>query len=377
MRLLITGGGSGGHVNPALAIADTIAKNEPGSEIAYVGTPDGIENKLVPKAGYRMYHVKVERLRRRLTLRNVKAAYYALTSPAKAKKIIREFKPDLVVGTGGYVSWPIVKAASKLHIPTALHESNALPGVAVRMLAKHVDLILTTFDKTGEYLKMPDKTVKVGNPVLGTFASSDRAAAKKRLGCENYAKIILSYGGSLGAEAVNDATLELMRDYTASHPDTLHIHATGALEYAAAKKKYDEYGLGAYENCVLLEYIYDMPDRMASADVVICRAGSMTISELAAAGRCAVMIPSPHVAENHQYVNAKVLADAGAARLIEEKDLAGGRLVREVASLLGDDAARRSIERAVTAFAALDSNKRIYEELTALIRRKKRGGSND
>ena len=165
MRVLITGGGTGGHVNPALAIANTIKQNDPDAVIAYVGTKRGIENKLVPKAGYPMYYVDVKGIKRSLSPSNIKAAYLALTSPIKAKKIIREFKPDIVVGTGGYVSWPVVKAASQMGIPTALHESNAIAGVAVKMLQKSVDRIYLNFEKTGESLSCNRaKLMKVGNP---------------------------------------------------------------------------------------------------------------------------------------------------------------------------------------------------------------------
>ena len=170
MRVLITGGGTGGHVNPALAIANTIKQNDHDAVIAYVGTKRGIENKLVPKAGYPMYYVDVKGIKRSLSPSNIKAAYLALTSPIKAKKIIREFKPDIVVGTGGYVSWPVVKAASQMGIPTALHESNAIAGVAVKMLQKSVDRIYLNFEKTGESLSCDRaKLMKVGNPILGGF----------------------------------------------------------------------------------------------------------------------------------------------------------------------------------------------------------------
>ena len=230
MRVLITGGGTGGHVNPALAIANTIKQNDPDAVIAYVGTKRGIENKLVPKAGYPMYYVDVKGIKRSLSPSNIKAAYLALTSPIKAKKIIREFKPDIVVGTGGYVSWPVVKAASQMGIPTALHESNAIAGVAVKMLQKSVDRIYLNFEKTGESLSCDRaKLMKVGNPILGGFSSMTREEARKKLGIpDKYKYVILSYAGSMGAEKVNDAVLCLMREFTSKHPEVYHIHATGS-----------------------------------------------------------------------------------------------------------------------------------------------------
>lgn len=372
MRVLITGGGTGGHVNPALAIANTIKQNDPDAVIAYVGTKRGIENKLVPKAGYPMYYVDVKGIKRSLSPSNIKAAYLALTSPIKAKKIIREFKPDIVVGTGGYVSWPVVKAASQMGIPTALHESNAIAGVAVKMLQKSVDRIYLNFEKTGESLSCDRaKLMKVGNPILGGFSSMTREEARKKLGIpDKYKYVILSYAGSMGAEKVNDAVLCLMREFTAKHPEVYHIHATGSIELELCTSQFKEMGLDKCENIELCEYIYDMPVRMAAADITINRAGAMTISELAATGKCSIFIPSPNVAENHQYKNAKVLSDAGAAALFEEKDLVDGAkpLIEEVEKLLSDGAEKLRAERSekIRQFAVSDANKLIYNDLVKL-----------
>lgn len=370
MRVLITGGGSGGHVNPALAIANTIKQNDPTAEIAYVGTKKGIENKLVPKAGYPMYYVDVKGIKRSLSPSNIKAAYLAVTSPIKAKKIIREFKPDLVVGTGGYVCWPVVKAASQMGIPTALHESNAIAGVAVKMLQRSVDRIFLNFEKTGETLSCDkEKLMKVGNPILGGFSSMTREEAREKLGIpDKYKYVILSYAGSLGAEKVNDAVLCLMREFTSKHPEVYHIHATGSIELELCTSQFKEMGLDKFENIELCEYIYDMPVRMAAADLTINRAGAMTISELAATGKCSIFIPSPNVAENHQYKNAKVLADKGAAALFEEKELTDGAkpLIAEVEKLLSDSSLREERSEKIRQFAVNDANKLIYNELKKL-----------
>lgn len=377
MRVLMTGGGTGGHVNPALAIANTIRQNDPNAVIAYVGTERGIENKLVPKAGYPIYHVEVRGIKRSLSPSNIKAAYLALTSPIKAKKIIREFKPDLVVGTGGYVSWPVVKAASSMGIPTALHESNAIAGVAVKMLQKYVDRIYLNFEKTGETLTCDrSKLMQVGNPVMGGFTSMSREEARKKLGIpDKYKYIILSYAGSMGAEKVNDAILCLMRDFTAHHPEVYHIHATGSIELELCTSQFKQMGLDKYENIELCEYIFDMPVKMAAADITINRAGAMTISELAITGKPAVFIPSPNVAENHQYKNAKVLYDANAAALFEERELADGAkpLIAEVERLLGENGAavRAEMSEKIRQFAVADSNKRIYNDLCELVKKKK------
>ena len=378
MRVLMTGGGTGGHVNPALAIANTIKQNDSTAEIAYVGTKHGIESKLVPAAGYPLYFVEIRGIRRSLSLSNLKTAYLTLTSPIKAKKIIREFKPDLVVGTGGYVSWPVVKAASQMGIPCALHESNAIPGVAVRMLAPAVDRVYLNFEETGRSLKCPEKLLRVGNPTLHPAVAPTKEEARKLLGIpDKYKYFILSYGGSMGAERLNAAVLKLMRDFTAKHPEVYHVHATGAIEKELCGTWFKEMGLDQYENIQLVEYIYDMPYRMAAADLTICRAGAMTISELAMGGKCAVFIPSPNVTANHQYKNAKVLVDAGAAALFEEKELETTEavpLTEKIAYLLSDEGAaeRRAMEEKIRAFAVPDANKRIYLDLLDLVKNKKK-----
>ena len=375
MRVLLTGGGTGGHVNPALAIAKTIVENDPDAVIAYVGTKRGIENKLVGRAGYPMYHVEVRGIKRSFSPSNIKAVYLAVTSPHKAKKIIREFNPDIVIGTGGYVCWPVVKAASEMGIPTALHESNAIAGVAVKMLVGNVDRVWLNFEKTVDSVnpKYRDKLLYVGNPVSGNFRSVSKDEARASFGIgTKYEKMILSYGGSLGAEKVNDAALEIMKRYTCRHPEVLHVHATGSIEHEICTGLFKEAGLDKYGNIELLEFIYDMPLRMAAADVVICRAGAMTVSEIAMAGKCAIFIPSPNVAENHQYKNAKVLKDAGAAYLFEEKELEKepsliSDTVERLLSDEGEEEKGRVCEN-VSAFATPDANKLIYEDILTLLK---------
>ncbi|MBE6587922.1 MAG: undecaprenyldiphospho-muramoylpentapeptide beta-N-acetylglucosaminyltransferase [Ruminococcaceae bacterium] len=368
MRVLMTGGGTGGHVNPALAIAQTIMENEPDSEIAFVGTPRGIENKLVPAQGYKLYHVDVMGLRRSLSLKNIKAAYLALTSPGKAKKIIKEFKPDIVIGTGGYVSWPVCKAASKMGIPTALHESNAVPGMAVRMLSGSADRIFLNFEKAGKGLDCPEKLMLVGCPMLGSFATVSKEEAREKLGIPKDAEcVILSYGGSLGAEKVNEAVLALMERFSGGREGVYHTHATGAIEKEIAFGQFRQKGLHKHKNLELLEYIYDMPYRVAAADIVICRAGALTVSELSLAGKCAVFIPSPNVTDDQQFKNANVLYEKGAAALIRETPELPDELINIVADLAAYPEKRRDMEEKIATFAIKDANKRIYLEARRLV----------
>ena len=369
MRVLMSGGGTGGHVNPAIAIANTIREHEPDSEIAFVGTSRGIENKLVPAEGYKLYHIEIQGLRRSLSPENIRTAFLMLSSHHQAKQLLREFQPDIVIGTGGYACWPIVYAAAEVGIPTALHESNAVPGVAVRMLERHVDRIFVNFEETIASLKHPEKALRVGNPLRGGFEGLSREEARSRLGISGkYSSLLLSCGGSMGAERVNEEMLRVMRNYTAKHPEILHIHGTGSIEYEIAKGKFVEMGLEQYPNLELVEYIFDMPTKMAAADVVVSRAGAMTLSELAMLSKPCILIPSPNVTNNHQYKNAKALADRGAAVLIEEKDCVGSRVTDAVSMLLSDAARRRAMSEKINSFAIKNCNNFIYSELKKLVK---------
>ena len=368
MRVLMTGGGTGGHVNPALAIANTIREREPDSEIAFVGTSRGIENKLVPKEGYPLHHIEIRGLRRSLSLQNLKTAVMVLTSVSKGKKLIRQFKPDIVIGTGGYACFPIMKAAALMGVPTALHESNAYPGVAVKMLENSVDRMFINFEDCKKNLKHPERAMVVGNPLRSKPGMISYDDARSELGITGkYRHFLLSCGGSMGAEQVNFAMLDLMKEYTSKHPEILHVHATGAIEYEIAKKMFEEAGLDKCENIKLVEYIYDMPKQMAAADLVVARAGSITLSELALEGKPCILIPSPNVTENHQYKNAKVLADRGAAILIEEKDITPEKTVDAVRSVLDSMEVRRSMQDAIRSLAVSDACDRIYEECRRLV----------
>ena len=246
-------------------------------------------------------------------------------------------------------------------IPTVLHESNAIPGVAIRQLQGVVDVILTNFESTAQYLKRKEKVVCVGNPLGEGFCRKDRAEARRFLGLPEECKsVVLSYGGSLGATMINRAGLSLMRDYSASHPNVYHMHGCGRMDGDLPMQQFREYGLEGKKNLMLSEYLYDMSYRMAAADVIICRAGAMTLSELAAMQKAAILIPSPNVTDNHQYKNAKVLADAGAAVLLEERELVGDRLAREVDALLSDPHRRQQMEEKIASFANLDADAKIY-----------------
>lgn len=373
MRFLLAGGGTGGHINPALAIADIIKNNFPDPEIAFVGTKKGMENLLVGREGYPMYHIEARGFQRSLSPRNIAAAWYYVTSPMKAKKLMKEFRPDIVIGTGGYVCYPPLKAAADLGIPTLVHESNATPGLAVRLLQHKVDRILFNFPGSAELLDEKDKCAVVGNPVRGSFGSYSRESARKALGIDDkYRLVLLSYGGSRGAPAINDAAIRIMKEYTSQHPEVLHIHATGKENFAEAKRAFDAAGLGKYKNIEFCDYLYDMPKKLSAADLVISRAGAMTVTEMARLAKPCIMIPSPHVADDHQYKNAKLLEDAGAVRIIREDKATlkvEDRIVGEVSGLLSDPASRQGLSRNIAAFAGKDAGVLILREIESLLKK--------
>lgn len=375
MRVLVSGGGTGGHINPALAIADKIKKESPDSVVEYVGTQRGLEATLVPKAGYKIHYIKVKGFKRSLSLDNVDAAIKAFTSVAAAKRIIKQFKPDIVVGTGGYVCWPVLKAAAKMGIPTLVHESNAFPGVTTRMLSKYVDKILLGFEESKKYLDCDkEKLVFVGTPVSDKMLCANKEKARLVLGIADDAKMVLSAGGSLGAKPLNDTVYELIKNYTLPN-GIYHVHATGNGGWDEQSALYKAEGFIQTDddtlkkgNVTVCRYIYNMHELLAASDVAICRAGAMTLSELSVLGKAAVIVPSPYVTNNHQYKNAKVLYDGGAAILLEQKDLNGQTIVSAVKELVENDKKRASMENNVRRFAVTNTLDRIYEIIKDLLK---------
>lgn len=368
MRVLFSGGASGGHVNPALAIAEIVKANYQGCEIAFVGTPDGIENSLVPQAGYKLYKIKIEGINGKSGIDKIKAYAHAFTSQFAAKKVINEFRPDIVIGTGGYACWPALKVAAEKGIPTMLHESNSYPGMAVRKLQESVDVIMTNFESTKEKLSPNANVVNVGNPVRRDCMVLTREDARARLGIDGEKFVVLSFGGSLGAECLNDVAVDYMKNFAASRENVIAYHVGGRNYYEDAKAKLGANGLLDNERNVLISFTSDLPVYMAAADVVICRAGAMTITELARMGKAAIIIPSVNVTDNHQYKNAKALADAGAAVLLEESDIKNGKSVSEILkSFYSDKALCADMSSKIKAFASDDVEKRIFDTMKELL----------
>lgn len=375
MRILLTGGGTAGHVNPALAIAATIKERRPDAEIAFVASAQPTDKAvdLVPRAGYPLHTVHIRGLARPVwSPSNLKVPFLMVRSKTEADKIIDAFCPDLIVGTGGFACWPLCRMGVKRGIPTALHESNAIPGKAILRLADRVDAILVNFEATIDRLgKVSDRSriIRVGNPIMPGFARISRDIARRELGLSPDDVFILSFGGSSGAEYLNDAVVNLAATLAGkAHSRVTLCHAAGKRDYDRIRAAWDQTPAGGLSRLSLLDYIYDMPLRMAAADLVISRAGAMSLSELALLGKAAVLVPSPYVAEQHQLKNAMAMVNAGAAACVEEHTLSTGALTDRVTSLLTDPAARTAMSDAIRPFACPDANDRIYDHLMAICR---------
>ena len=367
MHILFAGGGTAGHINPALAIAGYIREKHPDTHISYIGTPDKLEAKLVPEVGYNFRTISVAGFQRKISVenifKNISAATKAVTSSITAKKILKEIQPDIVIGTGGYVSGPVLREAVKLGIKTAIHEQNAYPGVTTKMLAPNVDAVMLAMPEAEKYLKLKKKPYVTGNPVRSELLKISRAEARAKLGIDDNIPMLLSFGGSLGAMRINQAVSGLIKWHNGSDK-FYHIHATGKTGYSEFVDSIKDIDLS--NKIDVREYINDMDVCMAAADLIICRAGAITLSELLACGKPAILIPSPYVAENHQFHNAMTLKNIGAAEIIEEKDLSVEKLIELVGNLMEDKSALDKMATAAREGAIMDANDRIYEIIMQL-----------
>lgn len=341
MKVLMACGGTGGHINPALAIADIIKSKYPDAEFLFAGTPKGMEAKLVPAAGYRLDTIKVAGFQRRLSVknvgRNIRAAAYLASSGRRAKEIISNFKPDIAIGTGGYAAGPVIRKAAQMGIPTAIHEQNAFPGVTNRLLAKEVDYVMLTVIEALDFMEKDKFEYSVtGLPVRNGITRTDKMQARKKLGLDGEFTI-LSFGGSLGAGCINETMEAVIKWHTGNKLKINHIHGYGGMGKDTFPKAMADAGIPMKSDRLrITEYINDMDVCLAAADLVICRSGASTLAELQAAGKASILIPSPVVAGNHQYHNAMVLGKADAAVVIEQKDVTNEKLISEIGNLYND-----------------------------------------
>lgn len=372
MKVLFTCGGTAGHVNPAVALARIFQERNPGCQVLFVGADGGMEHHLVPKEGYEIRSVTITNFHRSIApadiAHNLGTVRNMARSRRQAAKILDDFRPDLVVGTGGYASFPVVKEAARRGIPTAVHESNAVPGLTTKGLAKVVDCVMVGFEESRAHYDKPDKVVVTGTPVRGDFFRYTRQEARKKLGLTDERPLLLSYWGSLGAEVMNQKMTEFIARECYDGAPFQHIHGAGR-NYARMKEELDRRGLALADTGIeVREYIYDMPLVMAAADVVLCRAGASTISELTAIAKPAILVPSPNVTANHQEKNARVLAEQGAAVLLLERDCRENALYEAADHLLREPRRRDDMVRALNTLGVPDAGEKIYWTLRALMK---------
>lgn len=373
MRVLLAGGGTAGHVNPALAIAEIIKENVPDAEFCFAGNEDKIEAQLVAKAGYRFEQIKVAGFQRKLNWtnikRNFKAAEYFITSKKRAKEIVNDFKPDLCIGTGGYVSEPIVSAAAHLGVKTAIHEQNAFAGVTNRMLSKQCDEVMMSVEAARKFFPNAKHCTVTGLPVRGKFSQISKSQAKAELGFKDDEICILSTGGSLGARVLNQQVHKLLKWYQQNDIKVNHIHSYGTYkgyENYIEELELDGIKVKGNKRLIVKDYI-NMPLCMAAADLVISRCGASSLAELEAMGRGAILIPSPMVAENHQYYNGMVLQNAGAGIVIEEKDLTETKIIDTVSELIKEPKKLEEFSANAKGLYIADTKDRIWKALKPLI----------
>ena len=372
MNLIFTCGGTAGHINPAIAVANMMKERYPDSKILFIGATGRMEEKLVPQAGFDLKCLPASGLSRKLNMKGIKQNVYAVKCVVSAvtacKKIYREFKPDAVIGTGGYASFPALYAAQTMGIPTCVHEANAVPGVTTKLAANKANRVLVAFAESVQHYKNPEKVEVVGMPIRQEFITTTQEEAKRELGLEGK-QVVVSAFGSLGAKVMNETMADMMpleqKDGFPFH----HIHATGNFGREWMPQRVKDNGVD-WENCPALdirEYIYNMPTVMAAADVIISRSGASTLNEIGASGTPAIFIPSPNVTANHQEKNARVLSDKGGAVLVLESECTPEKMYDEITALLTDDNRRAEMIRIQKETVRTDSCQRIcdiIEELT-------------
>jgi undecaprenyldiphospho-muramoylpentapeptide beta-N-acetylglucosaminyltransferase len=372
MRVLIACGGTGGHINPGLAIADIIKSKYPDAEFLFAGTPKGMEAKLVPKAGYKLETIKVAGFQRKISFenigRNAKAIAYLAASGKRAKEIIKNFKPDIAIGTGGYAAGPVIRKAAKMGIPTAIHEQNAYPGVTNKLLSKEVDFVMLTVIEALDFMdKNKFEYAVTGLPVRSNINTMSKSEARKKLGMDD-SFTILSFGGSLGAGCINDTMTETVKWHTKNNLKINHIHGYGGMGKDSFPQAMKEAGIPLKSSRLrITEYINDMDVCLAAADLVICRSGASTLAELEAAGKASILIPSPIVAGNHQYHNAMVLGKAGAAIVIEQKDVTNEKIIAEIEKLYNSPDKVEIMSECAAGLHLSDTNSRILAVIDKLV----------
>ncbi len=364
MKVLISGGGTAGHINPGIAIAKYIQSKKPGCEILFVGTQKGLETKLVPRENFELKLIKVRGFKRKLSMDTLVSLKEMFQGLHEARGIIREFAPDIVIGTGGYVCGPVVFNAAIMKIPTLIHEQNAFPGVTNKLLSRFVDKIAISFKESEKFFKSGKKVVFTGNPIRSEMLNVDRKAAREKLGIEEDKSLVVIFGGSRGAETINNTVSELISQHR--DEDKFHLlFATGEAQY---EKIISKLGNINSKYIKVVPYIYDMADVMATSDLVVGRAGAITLSELTALGVPSVLIPSPYVTANHQEYNARALEKQEAGIVILEKNLNHNILYEQINALLKNDDKLKKMAENSKKMGITNASEKIYDIIDELIK---------
>lgn len=332
MKVIMTGGGTGGHIYPAIAIADEIKRRDKDAEILFVGAEIGMETTIVPENGYKIELITTDGFNRRNLLKNIDVLRKLRKGSSQSKKILKDFRPDVVIGTGGYASAPVVKMAQRLRIPTFIQEQNVIPGVTNKLLEKNVTNVFLGFKEGSEYFRHPEKHIVTGNPVRADFLNINREEARASLGIKDNDFVLLSFGGSQGAGQINKAMMDVIGTFNGVEDFRIFM-ATGGYYYDAIHDELRERGIELCSNITLIEYIHEMARYLMASDLVVSRSGALSIAEVTMCGKPAVFIPSPLVTGNHQFFNAMSVADRGGAVVIEEKDLGEKTLTEDILRL--------------------------------------------
>jgi UDP-N-acetylglucosamine--N-acetylmuramyl-(pentapeptide) pyrophosphoryl-undecaprenol N-acetylglucosamine transferase len=364
MRYIISGGGTGGHINPGLAIAREIIANEPDAEILFVGTKHGLESRLVPREGFEIKYIDVQGFKRKLSLDTLKTIIKLIKSFSAIRRIINEFKPDAVIGTGGYVCGPVVYSAARRKIPTLIHEQNAFPGITNKILSHYVNAVAISFEESREKFKGKARIILTGNPVRRELFSLSRDEARKKLKLSQDTCLVVVFGGSLGAEYINQCMIEMIN----SHYEDIKYE----LIFATGMKHYDQVmqqiKVRIPSNIIIEPYLYNMGEILSAADLAVCRGGAITISELCALGIPSIIIPSPYVAENHQEFNARALERKGASVVILQNQLNSEILYGQINKLTLDNTLRKKMAQASKKAGICNSASKIYDVLKQITR---------
>lgn len=362
MRIVLSGGGTGGHIYPALAFVRTLQKINPDSEILYIGTENGLESTIVPREGIPFKTIHITGFKRSISLENVKTIFRFLKGVQKSKKILKEFKPDIVIGTGGYVCGPVVYAAHSLNIPSIIHEQNSVPGLTNKFLSKYVNKIAISFTEAAEFFPS-DKVVLTGNPRATEVLGHDGLIGKKSVGLDLTKKTVLIFGGSRGARPINDAVVEMLPELKKKNYQVLYV--TGEVHFDAVMNQVKQ--AGNPKNVHIKPFIHNMPEVLSGVDLVVSRAGATSIAEFTSLGIPSILIPSPYVTNNHQEKNARSLDSSGAAEIILERDLNGKILLEKIDQIVTDENCLKSMKQASQKLGIQDAGTRLYKVCESLI----------